>query len=302
MKFSVIIPNYNHAPFLRLRIESVLSQTYKDYEVILLDDSSSDNSVDILKEYIDNPRVTHYLFNKENSGSTFKQWLKGFNLASGEYIWIAESDDYADSHFLERAATEIENSPNISLLFYQSNIVNEKNEILHKHNNGILQTEIIEGAHFIHKYMLRNNHIVNASSVIFKKNTIPTDLMFTRFRYCGDWLFWSEIAAKGDVCMINEYMNYFRMHSNKVTPNSLKKGLKYIEGSQFYKRILELGGVRNPIMRLWHYMNFCSDMLTDIYILPTKRNNIQEQMKPYIPKGTIEIAKLKNCFKKMFKK
>src|SRR3989442_15683408 len=98
---SVIVPNYNHASFLRLRIESVLVQTYQDYEVILLDDCSTDNSREILASYRNNPKV-RIEYNERNSGGVFKQWNKGVRMARGRYIWIAESDDYADACFLAR--------------------------------------------------------------------------------------------------------------------------------------------------------------------------------------------------------
>jgi cellulose synthase/poly-beta-1,6-N-acetylglucosamine synthase-like glycosyltransferase len=90
-KVSVIIPNYNHARYLRQRIESVVGQTYQDFEVILLDDCSTDESRSIIDEYARDPRV-RIEFNQKNSGNTFKQWNKGVKLARGEYVWVAESD------------------------------------------------------------------------------------------------------------------------------------------------------------------------------------------------------------------
>src|SRR3984957_7238976 len=100
-KVSVVIPSYNHARFLRRRVDSVLQQTYQDFELILLDDCSCDNSREILSAYTGDPRA-RMEFNAVNSGSTFKQWNKGVRLARGEYVWIAESDDYSDTRFLER--------------------------------------------------------------------------------------------------------------------------------------------------------------------------------------------------------
>lgn len=96
---SVIIPNFNHAPYLKQRIDSVLNQTYDNLEIFLLDDCSKDNSRKILLSYKNNPKVKEIIFNDKNSGSTFKQWEKGFELSHGEYIWIAESDDYCDAFF-----------------------------------------------------------------------------------------------------------------------------------------------------------------------------------------------------------
>src|SRR5215467_13719414 len=95
---SVIVPNYNHARYLRRRVDSILAQTYQDFELILLDDCSTDESRSIISEYAKDPRIRIEL-NEVNSGSTFKQWNKGARMARGSYIWIAESDDRADSCF-----------------------------------------------------------------------------------------------------------------------------------------------------------------------------------------------------------
>lgn len=102
MLVSVIIPNYNHAAYLRQRIDSVLSQSFDDFELILLDDCSTDNSREVLESYWQHPKLSHLIYNETNSGSVFRQWQKGIDLAKGEFIWIAESDDYAHPQFLEK--------------------------------------------------------------------------------------------------------------------------------------------------------------------------------------------------------
>ena len=90
-KVSVIMPNYNHAPYLKERMDSILWQDYPDLEVILLDDASTDNSVSILNEYTNHPRVKTLVVNDTNSGNPFLQWQRGLQEATGEYVWIAES-------------------------------------------------------------------------------------------------------------------------------------------------------------------------------------------------------------------
>src|SRR2546430_11315204 len=116
---SVIVPNYNHARFLRRRIDTVLGQTFLDFELILLDDCSTDNSRDILTAYADDSRV-RIEFNAKNSGSTFKQWNKGVRLAKGKYVWIAESDDYADEQLLERLVGVLEEEPEVTFAYCRS--------------------------------------------------------------------------------------------------------------------------------------------------------------------------------------
>ena len=83
---SVIIPNYNHQEYLKQRIDSILNQSFQDFEIILLDDKSTDNSLDILKSYAKHEKVSHLIINEKNSGSPFKQWFKGINLAKGLLI------------------------------------------------------------------------------------------------------------------------------------------------------------------------------------------------------------------------
>lgn len=127
-KVSVIVPNYNHQAFLKERIDTILQQTYQDFELIILDDCSIDNSVSIIESYRNNEHVTHIVLNDQNTGSTFKQWDKGVSLARGEYIWIAESDDAAHPEFLATLVGQLESHPEAVLAYAYSLIINEKGE------------------------------------------------------------------------------------------------------------------------------------------------------------------------------
>ena len=100
---SVVIPNYNYEKFMYERLYSILYQTKKVDEVIILDDCSTDNSrelidniVETLNKYINIKKI----YNEKNSGSPFKQWEKGFKNATSDYVWIAEADDYCTKEFI----------------------------------------------------------------------------------------------------------------------------------------------------------------------------------------------------------
>ena len=82
-KVTVIMPNYNHAPYLKQRMDSILAQDYPNFEVILLDDASTDNSAEVLSEYTKHPKVKKIIVNDTNSGNTFLQWLRGIKEATG---------------------------------------------------------------------------------------------------------------------------------------------------------------------------------------------------------------------------
>lgn len=104
------------------RIESILHQTYQNFEIIILDDCSPDNGASkaVIEKYRDNPHVSHIEYNEQNSGSTFRQWNKGFSLAKGDFIWIAESDDSCNEVLLESLVTRLVMHPVASVAFCQS--------------------------------------------------------------------------------------------------------------------------------------------------------------------------------------
>lgn len=239
---SVIIPNYNHANFLKERIESVLNQTYQDFEVIILDDCSKDNSREIIEQYRGHPKVSHIEYNEANSGSTFIQWNKGFNLAKYEYIWIAESDDVANPLFLEEIMGHLIKDPSIVIGFSGIKCIDVDNNYLPvRYGAAIMRDNVDSGEYFLKNNMLLNNYIVNASAVVFKKKIaldIPKDYM--SYKSAGDYLFWTEILRKGKVYYTSKKLDYFRQHNQKVTPNSIASGIAFIESFQVYKNLIKL--------------------------------------------------------------
>lgn len=228
---SVIIPNYNHAPFLSERIESVLAQTYPHFEVILLDDCSTDDSRAVLERYRHHPRVSQVVFNTENSGTTFKQWIKGIALAQHEWIWLAESDDWCEPTLLETLVAGI--TPATCIAFCMS-VAIKGNDILYVNENKFLH-QTLKGFDFVREKMLRITAISNASQAIFRKEAyIQIDKSFATYKFSGDYLFWMLVAQHGEVYIVGKYLNYFRKHDKDVTSPSLKNGQAYRE----YLRIL----------------------------------------------------------------
>lgn len=245
-KVSVIIPNYNHAKYLDERVSTVLNQTYQDFEVIILDDCSADNSLEVLAKYESHPKVKAVVANEVNSGSTFIQWQKGFALASGEYIWLAESDDYADPTFLEEIMGRMEKDQDIVLGFSSITWVDENSEII---GDSPLVTytdkPVMDGDYFVRHNMLYGCHILNASSAVFKKSAalnIPDTYM--SFRGAGDYLFWIEVARQGKVLKVNKNLDFFRIHRAKVTSNAVATGRQFHEVQRIYHRLKELGYIK----------------------------------------------------------
>jgi len=239
---SVIIPNYNHAPFLKERIDSVLNQTYRNFEVILLDDCSTDNSREIIERYRGQEKISHIEYNAANSGSTFKQWEKGINMAKGDWIWIAESDDIAEPIFLESLI--INEAASISKIRYSASyVINENNETISEY---IVPSNIPEdivntsGEEFIQHFLIKENSIPNASSVIFNRKLLKSSIFqkLKDFKLNGDWMFWILLSMQSKIYYCAKPLNKFRVHSqnvrNKESTNAL---LEYIKVAQFLDSI-----------------------------------------------------------------
>lgn len=177
MKVSVIVPNYNHARYLRDRLDSILAQTVQDMEVIILDDCSTDNSMEILAAYENHPKVQCVVRNTINSGSPFLQWQRGFDLAQGEYIWIAESDDVAEPTFLEESLKRLELNPNIQMTFSRSIFIDgDGNRLEGSPDKPALYRGdgVYDGRKFALQRMLFRDVIYNASMVVFRKNALES--------------------------------------------------------------------------------------------------------------------------------
>ncbi|MDW5287878.1 glycosyltransferase [Formosa sp. PL04] len=229
-KVSVILPNYNYEQFLPQRIESILNQTYTNFELLILDDCSTDNSKAVIDHFKDK-RISVY-YNEINTGSPFPQWDKGIQLSKGKYIWIAEADDYCSETMLEKLLEKAEASKS-DVCFAESKIVNAHGEEkglwcnlnIKGPNKSIFSTDFeMNGQDFIEKNLIFENGIPNASAVLFTKELYKEiGGVDKNIPNCADWLLWIKMLSKGRVAFVSEPLNAFRRHGDSVI-NSIKKG------------------------------------------------------------------------------
>lgn len=253
-KVTVVIPNYNHAKYLPKRIESVLNQTFQDFEVLYLDDASTDNSDEVFKRYQHDPRI-RFILNQKNSGSAFKQWNKGVQEARGEYVWLAEADDYADPRLLETLVAVLEEHPNVGVAYCMSWMVDKDDNILgklpappeditppkndEKETFALLTNWDMEpwgesfranGPQYYRHWMIYENRVPNASGVVFRKSVYEAaGGADATMRVCGDYMAWIQMLKIADVAFSAKPLNYFRMHLGSVRSNNNRTGLWALE-------------------------------------------------------------------------
>lgn len=221
---SVIVPNYNHERFLARRIESVLAQTYADFELLILDDASTDRSVEIIQRYLGDPRV-RFIPREKNSGSPFPQWTEGLRQTSAPLVWIAESDDVADPALLQTLASALNNHPTAVIAYCQSHILDAEGHIVGSMADWTSDLDAqrwtsdfqADGLTECREYLSVKNTIPNASAVLFRRRAVePAGGIPTHLRLCGDWLFWARLLQHGSLAFVAAPLNGFRKHSASV--------------------------------------------------------------------------------------
>jgi len=237
-RVSVIVPNFQHEAFLRQRLDSIAAQSWKDYEVILLDDASGDGSVEILREYAEKHQWQLEI-NANNSGSPFKQWNKGVALAQGEYLWIAESDDIAHPEFLSRLVPLLDQNEKLGIAYAQSMLIDENGHELNSYQENLeflykskaWQTDFtIPGSQACREWLFFHNPIPNASGALFRKSTyLSVGGGDPEMRLNGDWYLYCKMLLQSDLAFRADILNYFRVHTGTQRSKSRKRASVYAE-------------------------------------------------------------------------
>lgn len=224
---SVIVPNYNHEPFLVQRLESILSQKFRDFELILLDDGSTDRSIEILETYSRYPGA-RLLRNETNSGSPFPQWMRGLAESKCDLVWIAESDDFADEDFLDRLLP-LFSDPEVVLAYSASRAVDVNNVVLGSYKDSDYLKQwgdkrwnhcfTVDGNEEVVRHGLGIvNTILTASAVVFRKPCLDQKVTnsLSGMKFMGDWLFFLELARNGKIAYIPDELNSHRRHERSA--------------------------------------------------------------------------------------
>jgi hypothetical protein len=253
-KVTVIVPNYNHARYLPRRLDSILGQDFGDIEVLFLDDASLDHSRAVFEAHAaSSDRRVRAIFNERNSGSTFVQWNRGFREARGEYLWIAESDDFAEPSLLSELVLRLNAHAGVGLAYCDSWIVDQDDVILSLASTvhgGDVDRErwkadfINDGREECRRYLIRGNTVPNASAVLLRKSVIDwVGPAPENMKLCGDWMTWARMLLVSDVAFVARPLNYFRTHSTTVRSRTVQGGLCMEETFRVWNTIARKAGV-----------------------------------------------------------
>ena len=230
-RVSVVVPNYNYAGFLAERLHSIWSQTYPIFEVIVLDDASTDNSlalVDRLQRQ--GGRQVRVVANAANSGSVSRQWARGVEMARGDVVWIAEADDFADPGFLAATIGAFDDAGTV-ISFCQSRQIDEAGRVMAESYLDYVadidpqrwrQDYCRPGPEEIADALAVKNTIPNVSAALFRRDTLAEVLRshldeMTGLHNAGDWLCYLRLLTKGSVRFVASSLNNHRRHGRSTT-------------------------------------------------------------------------------------
>lgn len=262
---TVVVPNYNHAGYLRKRLDSIYGQAYANFRVLLLDDCSSDDSRQILEEYAARyPEKTRTLFNTENSGNVFRQWAKGIDNASSDLVWIAESDDYCDPDFLEKLVPWFRDEA-VKLAYAHSVFVDEQDApasfTFEQYVSDIglekWQQSYVETAHHeVASALGQKNTIPNVSCAVFRKGGMADllgDEKWLGMKICGDWIFYLRLIRGGKIAYSAETNNYYRFHAANTSASTYSRPAYYAEHEAVACEIARLYKVPEKTLQAHQY-------------------------------------------------
>ncbi|GAB4501287.1 MAG: hypothetical protein Fur0035_08290 [Anaerolineales bacterium] len=219
-EFSVIIPSYNHAKYIKTAIESVLSQSLGDLELIVIDDGSSDNSLEIISQFTD-PRLR--LFRQPNQGA-HEAINRGIRVAAGTYISILNSDDVYETSRLQKIKECFVANPNAGLVSSYINLIDSNGRLLgikegYKSANPWLldlPEKSFRGGENLQKALLAENYIATTSNFAFLKKWFDAVGPFRPLRYAHDWDFALRIARQTSIHLIPEPLLNYRVHATNT--------------------------------------------------------------------------------------
>ncbi|MFV8806036.1 glycosyltransferase family 2 protein [Aerococcus urinaeequi] len=281
-KVTVLMPVYNAEKYLRQAVESILNQTYKEFDLLVIDDGSTDNSAFIIKEFNDSRII--YLKNERNLGIT-KTLNRGLELIESEYIVRMDSDDICKPKRLEEQIFYMDKNKNIAIsgtniivFSEEKNIIDTRVRVSTKPNQ--VRTELLFHSPLFHPTVIVRNEVIKKEN--FKYSP--------KFEATEDYGLWQDVARKYDISNLEKQLLRYRVHSDSIRANAQQNKLRDDKAHiELYKEMFSKLGVTFTEKQLVIYRKFItynlkfdeneisllSELLIDIkYKLPVEKYDI----------------------------
>jgi glycosyltransferase involved in cell wall biosynthesis len=267
-KVSVCIPTYNYALYICDAIESVLNQTYSDFELIIIDDCSTDNTKDLVFKFKQSDNRIKYIQNENRLGFT-RNFTRCVEVAKGEYVKILCADDTLESNCLEKMVKALDTYDQVSLVASARMLVDKKLEPI-RILSYAAEFKLLHGIDVIKKCIFSGNLIGEPTAVIFRKKDASRGFN-DHYKLLVDLEMWLYLLEKGDFVFLPETLCKFRQHENQATYDCVKT-LSFIEDNdKLYREYIQRPFMHNT------FINAMRKRFGMTFIIWTQRNIINNQ-------------------------
>lgn len=217
MKLSVCLPTYNAGGFLSQAIDSILNQTFKDFEIIIIDDGSTDNTPEIINRYLAKDKRIKYFQNAENIG-IFHNWNKCLDYATGDYITMFAQDDVMLPKNLETKVKILDENPNLGLVTSSVKIIDAKGNLNQWDWANYADDKLAKGRDWVLNNLGEANPICCPFVLMNRWALEKVGGKFnTNYAYASDFEMWLKIGLIADLYFIKETLGYYRWHDSNKT-------------------------------------------------------------------------------------
>lgn len=210
---SVVMPSYNHERFINYSIESVISQTLRSWELVVVDDGSNDGSREIIEDWLHRDNRINRVFHAENEGIA-KTVNDGIRAASGQYVLIMASDDMLKRNALQLAVHTLDSNADCGAAILEAEIIDDRNNSV-----GILFSDLYRGPTlkkgFFFGDLVKSNYVCTGvvRRALIDEHGIGFD---ESMKYLNDWLFWLDLSRVCKFIYMSDPLYGYRVHSNNT--------------------------------------------------------------------------------------
>jgi len=219
---SVVVASYNYAQYLANRMDSLINQTYQNIELLIIDDCSTDGSLEILRRYENHPRIR--VVARQQNGGVVAVMNQGIEMSSGEFVIFGQCDDDCDERQIERLVDAMKRHPSAGIAFCRSLLIDEDDRVLgddysireKAFRSKCVADTLITGEE-MGRFLMTSCVIPNMSAALIRREAFEkVGLLSDKYKVCCDWDLFFRISERFDVAYVAEPLNKFRQHGQTV--------------------------------------------------------------------------------------